>query len=117
MAACLNCSAQAEAVKKMPFSRHFDKQCFVGVPDVDNREFDSRTTPVDILSDEANTSDQDHVSFKGNVKITQGNRVLKSDYSQFNRINQKFNAYGNIDYQDGYISIRDASEVETSVNK
>ena len=100
--------------KKTPFS-NFKKECYAGVPEVDHREFDSRTTPVDVLSDEANTADENNISFRGNVKITQGNRIMDADYTQFNRTSQKFNAYGNIKYRDGYISIRDASEVESSI--
>lgn len=100
--------------KRTPFSK-FKKECYAGVPEVDQSEFDSRTTPVDILSDEANTADENNFSFNGNVKITQGNRTMDADYTQFNRTSQKFNAYGNINYRDGYISIRDASEVESSI--
>ena len=107
-------AAAKRNAKRTPFSK-FKKECYAGVPEVDQSEFDSRTTPVNILSDEANTADKNNISFRGNVKITQGNRTMDADYTQFNRTNQKFNAYGNINYRDGYISIRDASEVESSI--
>ena len=105
----------ADSNIKVPFSG-FDKQCYIGVPDVDRTEFDSMSTPVDIHSNRANSADLNNISFAGDVKIVQGNRQLDADYTQYNRLNQKFNAYGNVNYQDGYISIKEASEVESSLN-
>ncbi|MBQ8707793.1 MAG: LPS assembly protein LptD [Succinivibrionaceae bacterium] len=94
----------------------FNPQCYADVPAIDDRQFDAMTTPVDILSDSVSTSDKNHISFLGDVSLTQGNRTLSAGQTSYDRSLNRISASGNIRYRDGYITIKDASELETSLD-
>ncbi len=112
----LSASAYAEVAKyRNPFPG-FSKQCYADVPAIDDQEFDFKTTPIDIYSDSVSSSDKYHISFFGDVQLTQGNRFLNADQTSYDRQLNQIQAIGNIRYRDGYITIRDASMLDTSLD-
>ncbi len=94
----------------------FDPQCYADVPAIDDQTFDAMTTPIEIFSDSVSTSDQNHISFNGDVILTQGNRSLSADQTSYDRNLNYVNATGNINYKDGYITIKGASQLSTSLD-
>lgn len=94
---------------------NFTPECYVGVPEIDDKEIDSLKTPVKITSDSVESQDNNELTFIGNVSVEQANRRLKADKTSYNRSDKLVNASGNISYSDGYITVQNAREVSASL--
>ncbi|MDO6527748.1 LPS assembly protein LptD [Motilimonas sp. 1_MG-2023] len=84
------------------------QRCYAYVPEVVLApDIDPNTTEVEVLSD-STSSEANTFVYKGNVKVTQGLKELKSDTLTYNSDTQKAQALGNIHFTDGQVSITGA---------
>ncbi len=96
----------------------YDKECYTNIPEYSkpDENFSIEKTPVSISADRAEAKLNEKVSFEGNVEIEQGHRKLTANKTTFDQTSQNLSAEGNIQFNDGQISVQSDDSLTTNLS-
>lgn len=104
--------------KAAPFMPVQDKDlsCYYGIPPYkEPLDYDPNTTPVDIAADEVTGSIDNKVSYKGDVTVTQGDKLIKADQANYDGSTGIVETSGNLLFQGPAITVSSQGKVVSNL--
>ena len=113
---CSNVYAAASTSVYMPRT-HYDDRCYAEVPPYVKNPKDQNLngSVVSITADSVDAELNSDINYSGNVEIIQGNKKLKASNTTFNQQTQIMSATGDIEYQDGELTISSKQNLKSNL--
>lgn len=93
-----------------------DLSCYYGIPSYkEPLNYDPNTTPVDISADEVIGSIDNKVSYKGDVTVTQGDKLIKADEAHYDGTKGSVEAQGNLLFQGPELTVNSQGQIKSDL--
>lgn len=104
-----------QAAPFMPVQER-DLSCYYGIPSYKKPlDYDHNTTPVDIAADEVIGSIDNQVSYKGDVTVSQGDKLIKADEAHYDGSTGIVQSKGNLSFQGPELTVNSNGEINSNL--
>lgn len=94
-----------------------DLACYYGIPAYkEPLNYDPNTTPVEIAADEVDGGMDNKVTYRGDVTVTQGDKLIKADEAHYDGTSGKIETKGNLLFQGPELTITSKGQIKSNLN-
>ena len=94
-----------------------DLSCYYGIPAYkEPLDYDPNTTPVEIAADEVDGGIDNKVTYRGDVTVTQGDKLIKADEAHYDGQSGKVETQGNLLFQGPELTVTSKGQIKSDLN-